>query len=101
MGKAYDDALARWNASEKKWAAQKIYIEWWRVAKRDMGAESDGDALLLDKALDIAEDRICYPTIMDSTDYDETMRAIEIMEELNGNQEEGHSDFIAGMVEAS
>jgi len=61
--------------------------------------EGDVDAMLLDRAIDLAEGS--YRVLMDSTDYDETMRAVEIMEELNGDQEEGNSDFIAGMVEAS
>ena len=100
MGKAYDEALVRWNRSPKKWDAQKPYTEWWQIAKREgEEPESDEDAALLNKALDLVEG--AYRVLMDSTEYDETMRAIEIMEELNGDQEEGHSDFIAGMVEAS
>jgi len=100
MGKAYNEALVRWNKSPKKWDAQKFYTEWWKVAKRG-GAEAEGDedAMLLNRALDLTEGT--YRVLMDSTDYDETMRAIEIMEELNGNQEEGNYNLIAGMVEAS
>ena len=100
MGKLYDEAIARWHASPKKWDAQKNYTEWWKVAKLG-GEEPEGDvdAMLLDRAIDLAEGTCRI--LMDSTDYDETMRAIEIMEELNGNQEEGNSDLIAGMVEAS
>ena len=100
MGKAYNEALVRWNKSPKKWDAQKLYTEWWKVAKRG-GEEPEGDvdAMLLDRALDLVEGT--FSILMDSTDYDETMRAIEIMEELNGDQEEGNSNLIAGMVEAS
>jgi len=102
MGKLYDDALARWRRSPEQRQAQKIYLEFWNQAKEHGCLEQgDEDAMFLNKALDIAEGHICYPLVMDSSGYDETMRAIEIMEELNGNQEEGNSDLIAGMVEAS
>ena len=102
MGKAYDDALARWRRSPEQRQVQNIYLEWWKAARNEgTESESDEDAAILNRTLDAVEGHICYPLVMDSTDYDETMRAVEIMEELNGDQEEGNSNLIAGMVEAS
>ena len=105
MGKLYDDAIARWRCSSKQREAQKIYLEFWNQAKEHGCLEQgDEDAMFLNKALDIAEGIAVYELSLmkeASTEYDEAMRAIEIMEELNGDQEEGNSNFIAGMVEAS
>jgi len=50
MGKAYDQAIARWRCSPKQSAAQNIYLKYWREAKeRGCDEQSDEDALLLNK----------------------------------------------------